>query len=172
MPNWCSNSMTIQGPNADLDSFHEAMKHEGDFRLLEAFVPASEYHRTHEGYNNGGYEWCIANWGTKWPEGEMQVDFDPEAIGLSFETAWAPPLAGIEKIATMFPTLVFFIEWSEPGMGFCGAAIYRDRHSVLVEDEVSFDGIDIEDWMAQQGVLDETREACAEKVWSQIGEVV
>lgn len=171
MPNWCNNSLVVSGPKADQDSFYEAIKHEGDFRLIEAFLPASEYHSTQAGYNNGGYEWCITTWGTKWPEGELQVHYDPNAINMSFETAWAPPLPAIEKIAALWPTLTFYIEWSEPGMQFCGAALYRGDHSVLVEDEFTFDG-DGEDWLAFQEVMDEAREACAQKVWAQIQETV
>lgn len=176
MPNWCTNSMTVKGPKADQDSFHQAMKHEGEFRLLEAFIPRSAYYKTQTGYNDGGYEWCINTWGTKWPEGELEVHYDPsdekDIIGMSFDTAWAPPLDGIAKIARLYPTLEFSIEWSEPGMAFCGAAVYRDGESVLVEDEFSFEGIDENDWMAQQERIDEIREECATKAYSLIKETV
>jgi hypothetical protein len=166
MPNWCDNSVTVQGPKENLDSFYEAMKYEGDFRLLRAFIPASDYHSTDVGYNNGGYEWCIATWGTKWSESELQVHYAPNGIDMTFETAWTPPLSGIAKIAAMWPTLTFSVEWSEPGMQFVGAAIYRGDHSVLVEDEFSFDG-DGEDWLAFQAVMGEARDACAQEALSQ-----
>ena len=51
------------------------------------------------------YDWCCANWGTKWNScytsfGPCYVD-DPEKFGVSFSTAWNAPFGIIEKFAEL-----------------------------------------------------------------------
>ena len=80
-----------------------------------------------DGYNNGGYEWCRANWGTKWNACHVSLeerDQDSEKAVLHFETAWQPPEPVIVKLVGMFPELEFYHEYFERGMAFCGSAFY------------------------------------------------
>ena len=78
------------------------------------------------GYNNGGREWCLANWGTKW--NACCVEFEGCALSgkvvIHFKTAWAPPIPVIERMASMFPTLEIQHEYYEGGAHFCGSAAY------------------------------------------------
>lgn len=74
-----------------------------------------------------GYHWNIANWGTKWdiydeaitPE-EMGWHEGVERITFGFDTAWSPPIAWLEKVAPLFPTLHFKLHYEEPGCYFAG----------------------------------------------------
>lgn len=80
------------------------------------------------------YDWQYANWGTKW--GDSSTDLmqdDPYAtsdgnanIEFVFQTPWGPPIAGIEKIAIMFPTLQFGLAYYEEGMDFYGLATFQE----------------------------------------------
>ena len=79
-----------------------------------------------DGYNQGGYEWCIKHWGTKWSfvDTELQEDITRpknKSITYNANTAWAPPLPLIIKMSELFPTLTFRIKYQEQGMGFSGS---------------------------------------------------
>jgi hypothetical protein len=71
------------------------------------------------------YEWCLANWGTKWDVGCEDDDFvflqDGE-LRLSFDSAWNPPIAAYEAMER----LGFGVEaqYYEPGCEFVGE--YKD----------------------------------------------
>jgi hypothetical protein len=59
------------------------------------------------------YEWCCENWGTKWNACYTSVKLESEAITLSFDTAWSPPMPIFDELARRFPQLKiegYFIE--------------------------------------------------------------
>jgi hypothetical protein len=61
------------------------------------------------------YDWCTQNWGTKWNSYSNHIQDN----GVSFDTAWAPPIPVIVELAEKTGkdwTLLY----SEPGMDFCG----------------------------------------------------
>lgn len=66
------------------------------------------------------YEWNIANYGTKWDAGEASIDDMGDELEIQFDTAWAPPVAWLEKVEPLFPKLKFELHYEEPGMGFKG----------------------------------------------------
>lgn len=70
-----------------------------------------------DGYNAGGYDWCVANWGVKWrPSNVARV-----ANTVSFQTPWAPPGENVWKMLQVrFPDVSFWVEYFERGMAFCG----------------------------------------------------
>jgi hypothetical protein len=69
------------------------------------------------------YEWCCDQWGTKWDIGHRSEHGDRAALEsgdllVSFDSAWAPPIAAYEKLHEMgFEITAYY--W-EPGMCFCG----------------------------------------------------
>ena len=76
---------------------------------------------------SGWYDWCIANWGTKW---DIQPSpFEEEGSGIyqiSFDTAWAPPTPIVFALAQEFPSLNFEHYYAEPGCAFAGLDSYAD----------------------------------------------
>lgn len=61
------------------------------------------------GYPNW-YEWNIANWGTKWGAYQYKERARvPGSFVFEFQTAWAFPVPIFEKLASMYPTLVFSV---------------------------------------------------------------
>ena len=79
------------------------------------------------------YDWRIAKWGTKWPESDLHVGQDytenkdgTAVIAFNFESAWCSPLEAFDKISMDYPNLLFCIYYEEPGMGFCGSAVWGD----------------------------------------------
>lgn len=82
-----------------------------------------------DGYNHGGYEWCIANWGTKW--NAYEIGFDCDAI--LFQTAWNTPRPIWAEISKRFPDLELVVEYADEDRGSnCGILKYNAGH--LVEE--------------------------------------
>ena len=160
MPNYCSNVVEIQGPQHILKTLVE---HRLDFMKIhpypkelditagregpddspeqKALVAAEESNLEKYGYKNW-YDWCVANWGTKWNAGgdndAMQVDYD-EDVGnqgialFQFDTAWAPPLGVLEKLMETHPELSIECRYHEPGVGFFG--VWTDGSDRCYETE-------------------------------------
>lgn len=156
MPNWCENDLYVRGSKEELEKFKEAVRgtgHDGEeklicedkiipypenFRLLD--VAAEEYRQKYpigfkippkDGFNQGGREWCLENWGTKWGfvEVELVVESDDE-LQYTFRTAWSPPNPLIRKLGEMFPNLEFEFRYFEGGMGFNGILSIKEGQAV------------------------------------------
>ena len=83
--------------------------------------------RPEDAYNHGGYEWCLENWGTKWNAIKPKIVENRQwRTIIKFKTAWAPPLPVIDKLAEMFPTIDFMLEYYERGMEFCGSTFWNN----------------------------------------------
>jgi len=92
-----------------------------------------------DGFNEGGYEWCVANRGTKWNfcDTGCNVDDiedikDAGYLQYYFQTAWSPPCPVIAKMAEMFPKLKFVLEYSETGCAFKGTMVCENGE--VIED--------------------------------------
>lgn len=85
------------------------------------------------------YGWRIKNWGTKWDVMEDGVGFEEDGVCLlsSFESAWAPPIAGILAISELFPDVQFDLRYEEPGCDFEGQFVALNGE-VLCNEEQSF----------------------------------
>lgn len=72
------------------------------------------------------YEWCIGNWGTKWPPSDYNVS-DPVEVDdklswdMSFDTPWCSPVTLFDKISVLYPSLLFIIRATEESHEFTGA---------------------------------------------------
>ena len=82
-PNWCSNDLRIEGELKEVEKFKkENVKLDFDKYIpypkeftdkdkqasknrVEKQTTINGKLDTTDGYNSGGYEWCIQNWGTK-----------------------------------------------------------------------------------------------------------
>lgn len=155
MPNWCNNTLELQ--HEDPAMIERAKKAFAEGKLLEEFcpVPASLHIvsgrvgekdspeqialeaqekanlETH-GYTTW-YDYCVNEWGTKWDVGgndynEPQQD-SPDKITMSFDSAWAPPIAAMDKLEALgFSVRLYYYE---PGMAFAG--IYEDGDDAYYE---------------------------------------
>jgi hypothetical protein len=144
MPNWCNNTLELQHEDpAMIERARVAFK-EG--KLLNEFVPVPESlhivagrvgddtdpkqieleaqekaNLEKHGYSTW-YDFCVNEWGTKWDVGgddynEPQQD-SPDRITMSFDSAWAPPTAAMNKFMDLgFSVRLYYYE---PGMAFAG----------------------------------------------------
>jgi hypothetical protein len=144
MPNWCNNTLELQ--HEDPAMIERAKRAFAEGKLLSEFCPvpdslhivagrvgddADEAQKKLEedtarnlathGYGNW-YDYCVNEWGTKWDVGgndynEPQQD-SPNKITMSFDSAWAPPCAAMDKFMDLgFSVRLYYYE---PGMAFCG----------------------------------------------------
>lgn len=94
-----------------------------------------------DGFNSGGYEWCIENWGTKWGicDAELidniKLKNGKGELFYQFSTAWSPPTPLIQKMGEMFNGLVFALRYFERGDGFKG--ILKIEKGKVIADETS-----------------------------------
>ena len=129
MPNWCNNTLTVTGPNHELQRFYNLNRGPDTELSLDALVPEPESVDWHS--------WRMSNWGTKWDVSASLSDrWPPEpdrAGGLvySFDSAWSPPVKWLENIRPLFPDLEFELEYFEGGEGYTGSAISAGPEDVI-----------------------------------------
>lgn len=169
MPNWCENELTVTGPVDRVGEFMSLITQVDQMNLdFNLFVPyPAEYKHldqvaqlAHEawralpeaerppystlprdGYNSGGYEWCVRNWGTKWnvnhEVGEIKAPKSTDrrrSVRLTFNTAWSPPTPVVLAMSHQFPDIKFTLKYWEQGCGFRGT--YRAHRGGCTEDTV------------------------------------
>lgn len=73
------------------------------------------------------YDWCIANWGTKWNAYGYDDTIDyHDGTPLYFQTAWSAPHPVLEKLTEMFPEIELEHEWADEDIGQnCGRYSYK-----------------------------------------------
>lgn len=68
------------------------------------------------------YEWCLANWGTKWSSYDHEVgELGAGTFRFKFETAWSFPTPIFEALIERYPTLTFDCACFNEGWNFAGA---------------------------------------------------
>ena len=112
MPNWCYNYGTFTHSDPDMvRQLVVALEREVFFKTFAPCpeellaLPADLEENAHlkAKYNHSNwYEWCTAEWGTKWDASDVQVSETSEtSVTASFNTAWSPPIALYEKLVKM-----------------------------------------------------------------------
>ena len=164
MPNWCNNYLVLE--HEDPAMIERAKKAFAEGKLLEEFCPVpSSLHvvagrvgsdedpkqieleaqeaaniATH-GYANW-YDYCVNEWGTKWDvggEGDQASQDSPTDLRMNFDSAWAPPIAAMEKFQDL-GFKVKLVYW-ESGMCFCG--IYDENGDDYLDySDMSADELD------------------------------
>lgn len=145
MPNWCDTDLIIEGPISDVDEildayvnveegtldFDKVIPYPRKYKALDA--AAEQYMKDHpndwtnrpaDGFNQGGYDWCVENWGTKWNAHSgrgvtyMRTTKNKRKIKLMFETAWSPASPVFARLAQMYPDVQITARSYERGMGY------------------------------------------------------
>ena len=146
MPNWCANSCRLTAPqdNPMMGKILDELKRGQDAEWFQAVKPvpeqlkdaaASHMQRLSEGGqqlaeqfgHSNWYDYCVAEWGTKWDAKIERYEQDGDSIIVYFDTAWAPPEgiykamegAGIEVEATYQEQGVGYMGYRKDGEDFC-----------------------------------------------------
>lgn len=88
----------------------------------------------HDGHSQGGYQWCNANWGTKWNACNPRISSQSKKRAMiKFETPVAPPVRVIATLADKFPEFTFQMKYYEMDMEFQGTLKFENGKLVLNE---------------------------------------
>jgi hypothetical protein len=136
MPNWCENTLTVKPENVMEDILtlyvRKDEKSKNNFFDFEKITPISSLDENENWYNE-----CIEKWGTKWcPEIIMC-----QGGYMSFSTAWTPPIPIVRKLATLYPSAQFTLEYSEPEMELRGVYSAQMKNGQIVENNTSWEKI-------------------------------
>ena len=147
MPNWCINNVQVAGTKEFIEALAAATNERGFCNFIKP-VPAALLETTagsfgdadqqaalelqeaanvaEHGYKNW-YDFCVAEWGTKWDVGgsdDCNIDVTEDTgtgkwvLNFSFDSAWSPPIEIYEAIAEAGHEIEAY--YYEPGMAFCG----------------------------------------------------
>ena len=136
MPNWCNNTLTIQGPTKTLKPLWEEANKEGS-GLLQAMkpmpkglndttspTPKDKPQPIVDGVDNW-YDWRVENWGTKWDVDLEGLEFTDNKDGTAaitgwFDSAWAPPTEAFNTFCDDNDNCSLESFYEEGGMDFAG----------------------------------------------------
>lgn len=165
MPNHCENVMSVCGDPSDVAAFVKKVNGVGPNYANQGFyddLPKGErakpedlpvsvlsFHQTVpipeeaqvEGYDKAGYAAQRSLWGTKWGAyREQLLKHEGRVAKYAFTTAWCPPQEWMLRTSALFPTLTFYLSYSEesPSRGkfsMKNGQVLEDQH-----DDYPFDG--------------------------------
>lgn len=152
MPNWCSNTVMIQGSPEDVQEVLDTINVEGTAFNFNAIIkmpdalqgtssPEKDPAKVEENIRLYGakdwYDWANMHWGTKWNVDAKIVYDQPgvmlpgnRTVRIEFESAWAPPMPVYQVLAARFPNTNIYITYDESGAGFSGWAMYKEGKCV------------------------------------------
>jgi hypothetical protein len=160
MPNWCQNSLNIEGNPSEVAKFREWLNDE-PLTLQKILPMPSELEGTTSPTPKGEeenaklltekygasnwYDWHVNNWGTKWDveANEDDCNTTDSDIVYWFDSAWSPPTKAIIALAKLFPNLSFTLTYREDGCQFAGILKisgddYEDIYHDSSQDEVAY----------------------------------
>jgi hypothetical protein len=152
VPNWCNNSLFIEGDENTIREFMDKVSstdEDGNVFPLSfaSIVPEPDYDSVDvkpciedSSSMPDWWNWRINHWGTKWDlDSYTNVDFSGNSVTYNFDTAWDTVLPFVDAAAKMFPTLRFCIDYYEPGMEFGGEAEWNNGKFIShTEKEIHF----------------------------------
>lgn len=136
MPNWCNNSIMIQGSTDTIKTLWDEANRDGS-GLLNAMKPMpKELEDTTsptpedsnqpkiDGHDNW-YSWRVENWGCKWDVDSEGLEYTDNGDGTAsisgwFESPWAPPIEAYNTFVEDMDGCSLVADYHEPGMDFAG----------------------------------------------------
>ena len=147
MPNWCSNTIEIEGTKEQINEFVSFLEEQNGKNWFNFFRPCpqelvdtvsgfvgEDKQSVHEAQQKSNIEkyghadwhsWSIDNWGTKWncdAQDWMKIENpseDQASVTFWFDSAWSPPTALYEFIESNSEFIVT-ASYLEEGMSFVG----------------------------------------------------
>ena len=147
MPNWCNNTIEIEGTKEQINAFVSFLDEQSGKNWFNFFRPCpqelvdtvsgfvgedkqsaheSQQKLNIEKYGHADwYSWSVDNWGTKWncdAQDWMKIENpneDQASVTFWFDSAWSPPTALYEFIESNSEFIVT-ASYLEEGMSFVG----------------------------------------------------
>ena len=162
MPNWCTNTLVIQGDPEDMEQLVRIVEGDSTSFSLSSVIKMPEELKDQSspvrdevvGKSNlekygakDWYDWAVKNWSTKWDvDARIVSDItSPMLPGLrtityEFDSAWTPPLNVYDVLAARFPNTNIYSFWDESGCDFAGYRMYKNGELLKHVDENSYSG--------------------------------
>ena len=141
MPNWCNNTVTLEHEDPAMITRAREAFARGEFLhefipvplcltetvagshsdpVLQAALKQSEQDNLNAYNYKNWYDFCVAEWGTKWDVGggDGYINDIEGGLILTFDSAWSPPLNAYERLLEQGFTIRAM--YYEPGMAFAG----------------------------------------------------
>jgi hypothetical protein len=148
MPNWVTNTLTIECDDRDYllgvgarlrapipgkDENGIAITRDAEFSfwnitkpedsiLDEYFAPADA---TQLNNPNNWYNWNNRNWGCKWDARVHYSNTEEKMLTYEFDTAWAPPIKVLEDLCEELPDLKITLRFVEE-QGWGGVMVFKE----------------------------------------------
>jgi len=88
-----------------------------------------------DGYNQGGYDWCCENWGSKWGICQCEIlEETEENINFIFESAWSPSTPLIKEMSKKLPNLTFGYNCQEETLDYAFDSTWKGGEEIEYED--------------------------------------
>lgn len=151
MPNYCSNRLTVSGPNhgqiVALWSGNEILPkidpEPGTFSQkyvdLARLLSVSSDAVTEE---DARRSWRVEHWGTTWDVENVVVDSNEDQTVIRFWSAWSPPNPALRTLSGMYPDLHFTLDCCETGWGYAATTVFKA--SEIVSDSYHESGPEYE----------------------------
>lgn len=143
MPNNITSIITLSGDENRIKDMLEAIQNDkygiGSVDFEKILPMPDNIYRGNLGPNeraeygsDNWYDWCIANWGTKWNSYGYPEDHQYNNDGkIQFLTAWSAPHPIMEKLSEMYPDIKLEHEWADEDIGMnCGRYVYYDGERI------------------------------------------
>ena len=147
MPNYCNNTLEVNGSYNDLNRFWNKNKFLSENEENNSFLSFNKSHplpQHKENEQDEWYNWRLKNWGTKWDACECSISEDItieenlpkkcKTFFYYFDTAWTPPVEWMNKVSTLFPKIQFTITYEEAGCDFWGKETYVNGELIDIEE--------------------------------------
>jgi hypothetical protein len=144
VPNWCSNSVQISGPENLLNTLLETVHGQFcpfSFARIKPEPPEFFSRPAEEGLAMDRYSWRCENWGTKWDldgdtpsfSSNARISCLPGKLIFLFDTAWSPCLPVIDTLSKMHPQLCVDHIYCDEAMAFAGRMSWNSGKPVLAK---------------------------------------
>ena len=129
MPNWTQNVLTVTGRDydgvkgtwRDFGTRTKGVVDEGisfiehyvprdprvgkEVTMSDGFVMSTYSTLKEDGFD--GWNWCIDNWGCKWPDSHTEVEIRERSVKMAFITPWCEPMPALLAISDIFQLAKF-----------------------------------------------------------------
>lgn len=134
MPNWCNNTITIQGPTDTLKPLWDEAQKKGLLNAIKPMpkeledttspTPDDKVQPKIDGFDNW-YDWRVANWGCKWDVDTEGLEYTDNGDGTAsiagwFDSPWGPPIGAYETFCDDMANCDLYATYEEGGMDFAG----------------------------------------------------
>jgi len=134
MPNWCNNTITIQGPTDTVKPLWDEAKKTGLLNAMKPMpkaledttspCPPDKEQPLVDGYDNW-YDWRVANWGCKWDVDADNLEYTDNGDGTAvisgwFDSPWGPPIEAYNTFLDDMDNCSLEAFYEEGGMDFAG----------------------------------------------------